>query len=667
MDGKRSNAAGGGAVGAILMTTTTATGAGAGTPTTTTTTTATSAQAASSFNGAATDLVCCGIPMTIDQFTRHREHGHGDVATPTTGTTAAAVATAPATDVKQEQQQQQQQQSPIHRSQSDPMLSMPRSAYPYSPTDHLSPQYPVLPASPPTTNTSAGTVVQQLPTLPNNNGHPPIQHPHHTPAALHIISPNQPHHPPPLQQHQPNMYFTGQPQLIPHHHPHHPHLQQSQHHPHHLWNSGFHSSISLPNLATGDAMHMFHHQPSPASGGMPTTPLYSTFEDILSSTYQSQNHTPAEVEQHHPIPTFSQAQQHQAQQQHIFNVRQQQQQYMRFNQQQQQTWSNGHPGAKNGGGPNNASLPTPPFSAVTANSADSSRAPPPLAPPTSPSDCSTAASDAYSIEYQDPRQHPQHFSSSYDDLTHLPHTNSPHHPMHNEPSASSYHNYLSPRMDQMLLPSGTVTPSSTWSSPAPSIPTSPIPSRATTHTLSGTSTPSHPHQQQQQQQQPGQQAVPRVYRCFIPDCPKTYSTGAGLRYHLRHFHKMSQIPRQPPIRTARIKPDFYPCLKCSKQYSTAAGLRYHKKTFTHPEDVAAGLVKPASTAANKDAAAAKYLVMQQQAAAAAHHQQQQQQMYAGVPYHEDEEIDHDDGYYPPPPQQHQQQQYHPQEQYQTWS
>jgi len=67
---------------------------------------------------------------------------------------------------------------------------------------------------------------------------------------------------------------------------------------------------------------------------------------------------------------------------------------------------------------------------------------------------------------------------------------------------------------------------------------------------------------------------PRIYRCRqSPTCTKAYGTGAGLRYHLRHFHKLTVIPRQPPVRIARIKPDFYECLRCGKRYGTAAGLR----------------------------------------------------------------------------------------------
>ncbi|KAJ3034656.1 hypothetical protein HDV00_004795 [Rhizophlyctis rosea] len=83
---------------------------------------------------------------------------------------------------------------------------------------------------------------------------------------------------------------------------------------------------------------------------------------------------------------------------------------------------------------------------------------------------------------------------------------------------------------------------------------------------------------------------PRIYRCWMPDCSKCYGTGAGLRYHLRHFHKLTHIPRQPPIRIARIKPDFYECLKCGKRYGTAAGLRYHKKTFVHPADASGSVM-----------------------------------------------------------------------------
>ncbi|KNC97126.1 uncharacterized protein SPPG_07518 [Spizellomyces punctatus DAOM BR117] len=408
--------------------------------------------------------------MTMDQYTRHRQHGH-----------------------------------PVQRSQSDPMLSMPRSAYPYSPSDHLSPQYPV-PSS-------------------------PVHHQHHLTQ--------QPH-----QQQQPQLPQQQQHGfVVPSHMPWNgyalPHIQMAGHMPMQMS-----AHVSLPNLVTDPHFQhpqLHHHQqqqhynnnnhqqhqsnvsmfhPSPTGTGLPSlpTPVFSTFEDILSaSSYHSQHSSvPADIDYHPP-----------SHQTHITP---------------QQQWSPKAPTVQ-------SSLPTPPFSAPTSGGElHHSRIPPPLAPPTSPSDCSTAASETYSLKYEDPMAYDDGHSAAAD-----------------HPSSSS-----SPHIDYGL-PSGTVTPSSTWSSPAPSIPTSPVPPSRQSHQNGNVPT------------------QPRVYRCFVPDCPKTYGTGAGLRYHLRHFHKMSHIPRQPPVRVARVKPDFYPCPKCSKQYSTAAGLRYHKKTFTHPEDVAASL------------------------------------------------------------------------------
>ncbi|KAJ3054809.1 hypothetical protein HK097_000734 [Rhizophlyctis rosea] len=109
-----------------------------------------------------------------------------------------------------------------------------------------------------------------------------------------------------------------------------------------------------------------------------------------------------------------------------------------------------------------------------------------------------------------------------------------------------------------------------------------------THSHSDTSSnysPNSPPQSKSPSSKPTRSSPPqgpRIYRCWMEGCSKCYGTGAGLRYHLRNFHKLTHIPRQPPIRIARIKPDFYECLKCGKRYGTAAGLRYHKKTFVHP-------------------------------------------------------------------------------------
>ena len=81
---------------------------------------------------------------------------------------------------------------------------------------------------------------------------------------------------------------------------------------------------------------------------------------------------------------------------------------------------------------------------------------------------------------------------------------------------------------------------------------------------------------------PGQ-APRRVYACTIPDCPKTYGTGAGLRYHLKTWHKTIS----PRVARQLQKPANYRCTKCAKCYSSAAGLRYHNKNTVHtPEQIA---------------------------------------------------------------------------------
>ncbi|KAI9205060.1 uncharacterized protein BJ171DRAFT_598647 [Polychytrium aggregatum] len=75
------------------------------------------------------------------------------------------------------------------------------------------------------------------------------------------------------------------------------------------------------------------------------------------------------------------------------------------------------------------------------------------------------------------------------------------------------------------------------------------------------------------------EAPKRVWRCTLPDCEKVYKTGAGLRWHMKHFHK------RPGVRSLNKKPTPYTCQLCCKSYSTLAGLKYHQKTNPHIDAV----------------------------------------------------------------------------------
>ncbi|KAJ3054498.1 hypothetical protein HK097_001679 [Rhizophlyctis rosea] len=77
----------------------------------------------------------------------------------------------------------------------------------------------------------------------------------------------------------------------------------------------------------------------------------------------------------------------------------------------------------------------------------------------------------------------------------------------------------------------------------------------------------------------GKKQKKRVWYCKLPGCTKTYGTGAGLRWHLKHFHK------QQSKRAVNKKPLAFRCDECDKAYSTMAGLRYHRKTVAHMEVV----------------------------------------------------------------------------------
>lgn len=69
--------------------------------------------------------------------------------------------------------------------------------------------------------------------------------------------------------------------------------------------------------------------------------------------------------------------------------------------------------------------------------------------------------------------------------------------------------------------------------------------------------------------------TPRSFSCYVDTCKKSYSTGAGLRYHLKTFHN-TITPRAASI---KAKSRTFCCPECPlKAFSTAAGLRYHCKT-----------------------------------------------------------------------------------------
>ncbi|KAI8906991.1 hypothetical protein DFJ77DRAFT_476201 [Powellomyces hirtus] len=526
---------------------------------------------------------CCGLTMTLEQYTRHRQHGH-----------------------------------PIQRSQSDPMLSMPRSAYPFSPSDYLPPQQ------------QHPQQVQQH-SLTQQQQHEQYQQ-----------QQRQQQHHQQQQQQQQHMQFPGQFEDAgfagyP------PHLMvsagggggnggydymQSPTGNGSGSNSG--SFGNLPSLMT-DSLY----QPSPTGTGLPSlpTPVFNTFEDILGAHYQQQRQMQQQRHQRHLMNL--QKQQEQEQQQQRMLAQQQYQQH-----QQQQLKSQGLTTTITSPSPSATSwtesavpgslanqphsLPTPPFSASTSGGdAYHPRIPPPLAYPRSPSDAGmvmTLQPHQQHPSYQ-PQQHAyqQQLQQQQLQLRGDDDDDDGEHEDDNEEQAFEDDdipppNTLaanSPYLD-FALPSGTVTPSSTWASPAPSLPASPR-ARHPTNTTTPQFSPRQPHARAASSpattatsamsnpasgnSSGSSSPAQRVYRCFVPECPKTYGTGAGLRYHLRNFHKMTTIPRQAPVRVARHKPDFYPCPKCTKQYGTAAGLRYHKKTFTHPEDLAAKISSTTTDAA----------------------------------------------------------------------
>ncbi|KAJ3182762.1 hypothetical protein HDU87_008101 [Geranomyces variabilis] len=537
---------------------------------------------------------CCGLTMTLDQFQRHRQHGH-----------------------------------PIQRSQSDPMLSdpmlsMPRSAYPFSPTDYL-------PSQLYQQHQQQQQQQQQQGKQQHHPGHHGIQYDggqyasgYSSPHALAAGGGNGDY------AHSPGGSGPGS-----------------------FTGSG--SFNNLPSLMTD---HLF--QSSPTGTGLPSlpTPVFNNFEDILGAHYQ----------QHR-------MQQQQQRQRHMLSLQKQQQQQSQQQPQQRviATSHQTHQSAGHSPGDPSAdqrhqlhSLPTPPFTASTSGGdAYHHRIPPPLAYPRSPTEAMLLQQQNQNQNqphhHQSQHPHPHHqqqHSHQYDHPAHhsdpgygeddqvdqggypmqssrlheLPPLHNRHLDLpgtrHNPEGAAPPPNTVvsSPYLDYALA-SGTVTPSSTWSSPAPSLPASPrqrhynltttpqgfpssasssprptharsasSPATASSH-LTGVGAGTGRSSKNSSGNNSGSNTPPmtgRVYRCFVPDCAKQYGTGAGLRYHLRNFHKMTTIPRQPPQRPPSRKPDHYSCPKCAKQYSTAAGLRYHKKTFTHAEDVAAKIEASAS-------------------------------------------------------------------------
>ncbi|KAI8825779.1 uncharacterized protein EV422DRAFT_140599 [Fimicolochytrium jonesii] len=479
---------------------------------------------------------------------------------------------------------------PFQRSQSDPMLSMPRSAYPLSPSDLFLPQYPI----PPPSQFGGNNSQQQMSHLSLLGSSQLLQFRSQESAEnMQVDSPFSTNHP----NH--HLFGSGGTEYVDY---------SSSGYQNAGSRKGSNESI---NSTTGFNVHASGYQPSPTGTGLPSlpTPVFNTFEDILGAHFQQQQQQ-----------KYLQYKKQQRQNKQLEQQQQQQQ-----NSQKQPTYSRvfvklSEPPRRNDGqqGHRLAPLPTPPFSASssTHSGGDPShyRHPPTLPYPTSP-----VTTNMYTIHSGGPGQYgavseeeetfagngDEHQTSYHqtgygqagennpptDNLTETYHPDEPSFtermfqyanaplgvplsdaPAHNPPHRVMDDNIPQPQPNQRAAKSAPRHQHQrAISSPIPktSVPTSQLP-------VAKQGTPTGP----------------RIYRCFVKDCTKTYGTGAGLRYHLRNFHKMASIPRQPPVRVARTKPDFYACPKCPKQYSTAAGLRYHKKTFTHPEDVE-GIVAPA--------------------------------------------------------------------------
>ncbi|TPX64917.1 hypothetical protein SpCBS45565_g05553 [Spizellomyces sp. 'palustris'] len=66
-----------------------------------------------------------------------------------------------------------------------------------------------------------------------------------------------------------------------------------------------------------------------------------------------------------------------------------------------------------------------------------------------------------------------------------------------------------------------------------------------------------------------------TFPCFVRGCNKVYTTGAGLRYHLKTIHK-TITPRAAKIKATEKN---IVCPRCpDKAFSTRGGLKYHEKT-----------------------------------------------------------------------------------------
>ena len=66
------------------------------------------------------------------------------------------------------------------------------------------------------------------------------------------------------------------------------------------------------------------------------------------------------------------------------------------------------------------------------------------------------------------------------------------------------------------------------------------------------------------------------WKCFIGSCQRTYISGAGLRYHMKHCHRI-RVPIRAGPRPKVPKRTQWRCENCAKVYTTMAGYRYHLK------------------------------------------------------------------------------------------
>lgn len=73
----------------------------------------------------------------------------------------------------------------------------------------------------------------------------------------------------------------------------------------------------------------------------------------------------------------------------------------------------------------------------------------------------------------------------------------------------------------------------------------------------------------------------REWRCFVPTCGKIYTTGAGLRYHIKHHHHMKNVPIRAARKARKEKQTQWPCSHCGKMYTSYAGLKYHQTNHHH--------------------------------------------------------------------------------------